>query len=132
MKILIVDDNEFSREVIRRSLAGWGECSEAGDGEAAVSLFRRALEEGRPFDLVCMDIMMPRLNGQEALKQMRGIESSLAGDREPTQVMMVTALDDEDNIGESFLGGDAVGYVVKPITPEKLAHEMAAMGFIRE
>lgn len=62
MKVLIADDCEMSRELLDVAFEGiaLAECAE--DGERAVHLFAGALEQGNPFDLVCLDITMPRLS----------------------------------------------------------------------
>ena len=67
MKTLIVEDEPTSRLLLQAILSGYGDCDIATDGEEAVEAFRSALEQGVPYNLVCMDIMMPKLDGHEAL-----------------------------------------------------------------
>src|ERR1700756_5296514 len=71
MRLLIVDDHEVVRRGIRSLLADhnrWEVCGEAVDGQDAVDKAR----ELKP-DLIIMDVSMPRLNGLEAVRQVRGI-----------------------------------------------------------
>ena len=60
MKILIVDDDFTSRKILLKYLAEYGQCDVAVDGEEAVEVFKLALNEWEAYDLVCLDIMMPK------------------------------------------------------------------------
>ncbi len=78
MKMLIVEDEFLIRKIMQKILSHYGDCDIAVDGEEAVDAFRMAWEEKAPYDLICMDIMMPNINGQEALRKIREIERELA------------------------------------------------------
>ena len=91
--------NFTSRILIEKYLSGYGSTDSVGDGEAAVEAFRRAVEKEEPYDLVCLDIMLPKMDGQEVLKKLRGLESeyNIAGGR-AAKIIMTTALGDPQNI----------------------------------
>jgi two-component system chemotaxis response regulator CheY len=131
MKILIVEDDAISRQIIQNILTRFGRCDAVVDGAEAVDAFRLALEDGDPYDLVCLDIMMPGLDGQAALKQIRELERSLAihGERE-AKVIMLTALDDPHSVVEAYYRGGATAYLVKPIQSQKLLLELQRLGLI--
>src|SRR5690349_11927936 len=75
MRCLVVDDDAFGRELMTGFLTEHAEVVDsARDGAEAVRLFSHALQEGRPYCFVCLDILMPVMNGQDALKQMRALE----------------------------------------------------------
>ena len=76
MRILIAEDDLISRTIMKKYLSHFGECDVAVDGDEAVNLFRIATAEGRPYSLVTLDIMMPKLSGQNVLKSIREIEAS--------------------------------------------------------
>ncbi len=121
MRILIVDDDYQSRLVLERLLHKFGECHVEESGKKAVAVFVQGLFENRPFDLVCMDIMMPEMDGQLALKIMRTVEEKwgvLPG--EEAKIMMVSALDDVKEVSKAFFQGCATDYIVKPITADVL------------
>jgi two-component system chemotaxis response regulator CheY len=81
-----------------------------------VDAFSEALEEGNPYNLVCMDIMMPEMDGQEALRKIREIEKSKGvKSADEVKVVMTTALDDPKNVVEAYYKGGATSYVPKPI-----------------
>lgn len=71
MRILIVEDDFGSRIAIQKMLTPYSECEVAVNGNEAVEAFTNSFEAGVPYDLICMDIMMPQMNGKEALKIIR-------------------------------------------------------------
>lgn len=121
MRILIVEDDFASRVVMQKFLSPYGQCDVVVNGREAVQAFTLALEEGVPYDLICLDIMMPEMNGQEALKVIRRLESE-NGINKKTQVkiVMMTALDTPKDVIEAYYKGDCTSYLVKPILRKKL------------
>ncbi len=112
--VLIVDDDDHIREVVRFALEAAGFRTElAGDGDEAVRLFKR-----RPPDLVILDIVMPGTDGIEVCKQLRRASS--------VPVVFLTSRDDEvDRIVGLELGGD--DYVTKPFSPRELVARVRAV-----
>jgi two-component system, chemotaxis family, chemotaxis protein CheY len=119
MKILVVDDDSICRMVMRAALASVGEVDCCADGDEAVAAFRQSLDLGKAYDLVCMDIMMPKMNGLEALALIRQ-EEHRRGRVQPhaSIVIMTTAVGDPETIGAAFSLCEA--YLVKPIHPHEL------------
>lgn len=117
MKCLVVDDDSFGRELLTCILSEYADIIDtAGDGVEAVTRFARSLQEGAPYNLVCLDILMPVLNGQEALKQMRRLESeSGIPDSGTAVIIMTTAVSSLQEIKEAIWQGDCNNYLVKPI-----------------
>ena len=74
MKIMIADDDFVCRMLLQKLLSPLGECVTVINGLEAINAFRVALSEKAPFDLLCLDIMMPEMDGQDALKAIRRIE----------------------------------------------------------
>ena len=115
MKCLIVEDEEFEREMMELFLADYAEVDTARDGVEAVELFSRAMANGAPYRLVCLDIMMPRMDGQQALKQMRKMEKEAGIIKEKAVIIMTTAMNAREDIEEALWQGDCTDYLVKPI-----------------
>jgi two-component system, chemotaxis family, chemotaxis protein CheY len=131
LHVLIVEDDFVSRKILHHFLSAYGECDIAVDGKEAVEAFKLALNDAVPYDLICMDIMMPRMNGQEALLQIRQLEADLGiKDIDAVKVIMTTAVDDKKHVTEAFYQGGAASYFVKPINKEKLIGELKILGLI--
>ena len=122
MKCLIVDDEELGRELIRCFLAEYADVIDmAADGAEAVGLFENALMAKAPYDFICLDILMPVMDGQEALKKMRRMEmeAGLTGGREAV-IVMTTALNSLQDIQEALWRGDCNNYLVKLVLKDDL------------
>jgi two-component system chemotaxis response regulator CheY len=131
MKCLIVEDDFISRRILKELLSSYCECDIAVNGEEAVTSFRMAHEGKRPYELICMDIMMPDVDGNEALKRIRRIEKEMGILPElEVKVIMTTALDDPKTVINSFYKGGATSYLVKPISKQKLIAELRAFELV--
>lgn len=133
MRILIVEDDFGSRVLMKKLLAGYGSCDVVVDGEEAVSSFKLAWEEKKPYNLIMMDIMLPEMDGQEALQQIRIYEKGIGlSDQDRVKVIMTTALGDPKNVVTAYNKGEASSYIVKPVEVAQLRQEMAKLGFTEE
>ena len=85
------------------------------NGKEAIAAFRAAQKSGQSYDLICMDIMMPEMDGQAAIKEIRILEEAAGTlSTDGVKIVMTTALDDVKNVVESFQAlCDA--YLFKPI-----------------
>ena len=127
MKILIAEDDFASRKFMLRFLQKFGECDITVDGLEAVDAFLIALEAGEGYDLVCLDIMMPALDGYQALKAIRDIEKEKQIPEEKrTKIIMTTALNEGRNVSKAFELG-CVAYAGKPIDQEKFENVLRKM-----
>jgi two-component system chemotaxis response regulator CheY len=130
MKTLIVEDDFTSRLLMQELLKTYGPAHVAVDGQEAVDAVRAAMEEGEPYELVCLDIMMPGLNGHQALKEIRAMEEARGiFSTDGVKIIMTTALDDMKNKINAF-SGLCDGYLTKPIYKEQLLDEMRKFGLI--
>jgi DNA-binding response OmpR family regulator len=115
MRVLIVDDEEHLRRVMRLTLEAEGyEVVEAADGEDALRLFG----DGSHLDATLLDQKMPGLDGLETLKRMTGRRADAC-------VIMVTAYATIELAVDAMKLG-ATDFVRKPMTPETLRHAVAA------
>jgi len=129
MKILVVDDDEATRYLLGKILAAHGEVDVATDGVEAVSAFSKALMENAPYDVALMDIMMPRMDGQETVRRLRELEAAagVPASRE-CKVIMVTALGDVKNVFKAYYKGGAYTYLTKPIDANVLLQTLRDLG----
>lgn len=130
MKILIAEDDFASRKFLFKFLSQYGECDMTIDGEETIDAFSLAHDEGKPYDLICLDIMMPKMDGIKVLKNIREIEDEKGIDeRERVKIIMTTALNDVKNVFDSFETG-CQAYASKPIDTQKLVEVMKKLGFL--
>ncbi len=114
-------------------MTSYGECDAVEDGAEAVQAFTEALESGNRYDLICLDIMMPEMDGQEALKEIREIEKEFNIPHNlETKVMMTSALGDPSNVIEAYYKGGASIYLTKPLDVEKIREAMVDLGFLKK
>ncbi|MDH4161375.1 MAG: response regulator [Nitrospirota bacterium] len=131
MKTLIVEDDFISRRILKDILSPHGDCDIAIDGSEAVQAYRLAWEDKKPYELICLDIMMPKLDGQEALVRIRELEKTQGvKSRDEVKVLMISALDTPKNVFASYYQGGATAYLVKPISREKLLEEISKFGLL--
>jgi len=128
VKCLIVEDDFISRRLLKELLSSFGDCDIAVNGQEGIDSFRLAHESKRPYDLIFMDIMMPIVDGLEALQVIRTLEKRMEIPPALTaKIVMTTALDDPHTVIKAFNDGEATSYIVKPITRQSLAKEMVAL-----
>lgn len=113
---LVVDDTSYTRVVIRKILesGGYRVVGEAENGAEAVDKFR----DLRP-DVVIMDIVMPDMDGLEALERIRALDPKAS-------VIMCTAVGQEKTLMRAIRSG-AADYVLKPPSPERVLQAVRAV-----
>ena len=130
MKILLAEDDFVTRKFMVGFLSKYGECDVTVDGMEAVDAFMMALEDGEPYDLVCLDIMMPVMDGYQALVGIRNLEKEreIPSDK-AVKVIMTTALNEERNVNMAFELGCTV-YSGKPIDQERFEQVLKKLELI--
>ena len=130
MKILLAEDDFVTRKYMSNFLSKYGECDVTVDGMEAVDAFLMALEDGEPYDLVCLDIMMPVMDGYQALVGIRNLEKERnIPEEKAVKVIMTTALNEEKNVKMAFELGCTI-YSGKPIDQERFDQALRKLGLI--
>jgi two-component system chemotaxis response regulator CheY len=129
VKILIVEDELTSRELLKVILEPYGTVETVADGIEAMKAFNLAMAS-QPYDLICLDIMLPKLNGQQVLKGIRKIE----GDKgilgpDAVKIIMISALGDFESVTEAF-SSQCTSYITKPIDADKIVEELRNLELI--
>ena len=107
MRILIAEDDVANAKFLSKYLSKFGEVVITPDGIAAVDEFVKHLEKGENFELVCLDIMMPKIDGYKVLASIRNAERKHGVSRMLRSKVIMTS-DDYDE------------YICKPIDIMKL------------
>ncbi len=130
MKILLAEDDFASRKFMMRFLSKYGECDVTVDGVEAVEAFTMALESNEGYELICLDIMMPILDGYQALQQIREIETKYnVSESNRAKIIMTTALNERRNVTKAF-GLGCTAYAGKPIDQEKFENVLRKLELI--
>ncbi|MFP4114905.1 MAG: response regulator [Spirochaetota bacterium] len=130
MKTLIVEDDFVNRLVLQKRLEEYGEVHIAVNGKEAIDAVRRMLEAGSKYDLICLDILLPEMDGQEVLREIRKAEADVGFQvGRGSKIVMTTALKDSENVMTAFRH-EADGYLVKPIETDQLQKQLAEIGLM--
>lgn len=127
MKSLVVEDEFIARSILQRFLARYGECDVAVDGSEAVAAVDSALQDGVAYEVVCLDIGLPKMDGQGVLERIRELELQRGIQLgQGCRVIMTTATAAKDHVLGAFRGG-ADAYLTKPISLGALTQELKTL-----
>ncbi|HBE08984.1 MAG: response regulator transcription factor [Eubacterium sp.] len=128
MKVLVAEDDMASGKFLTKLLSKYGQVDLARDGIEAVDNFVKAASENSKYDLVCLDIMMPKIDGYKALESIRNAERKLGIPRiSRCKIIMISALD--EGFDSSYASDDYDEYICKPIDIVKFDNIIRKMGF---
>jgi two-component system chemotaxis response regulator CheY len=129
-RILLVEDDFASRLLLHTFLSDHGECHIAVNGREAVEALASGYERGQRYDLICMDIMMPEMDGREAVRQIRAFEGARGvAPHRGVKIVMTTAVNDIQEIMKCF-GELCDAYLTKPIDLNQLLKLMTTYGLV--
>lgn len=132
MRILLVEDDYINRKLLETFLHDIKDAviDIAIDGNEALELFHTSLTNNEPYDLICLDIMLPFVDGHSVLKEIRKTEKErgIYG-LDGTKVVMTTALSDAENIMAAF-NSQCEAYITKPIDRNTFFDTLRAQGLL--
>lgn len=129
MRVLIADDDFVNRRFLEKILTQYGEVVAVDNGMSAVEEAVKGMEERQLFDLICLDIMMTRLDGYKTLEAIREAEKKyVVLEEERAKVIMISALD-EVVLDSIQVCSDYDAYICKPIVLEKFEKLLEKLGF---
>jgi two-component system chemotaxis response regulator CheY len=130
MKSLVADDVLVIRHLLHRTLSSYGKCEEAVNGKEAISKFILSHKNNNPYDLICLDILMPQKTGLQVIKDIRQYEDqNNIPENKRVKIVMTTILQDKSVIEQAHEYG-CDGYMVKPIQLNKLLALIRKFGLI--
>ncbi len=128
MKTLVAEDDFSNRIVLQTMLSPFGEVHIAVNGREALDAFKAAHEQGKPYELVCLDIMMPEMDGQAVLRNMRAFEEKHGVHRSSRcKIVMATVLGDQESVAEA-VGGECDAYILKPFDTKTFLDRLREIG----
>ncbi|MEO5356543.1 MAG: response regulator [Nitrospirae bacterium YQR-1] len=135
MRILIAEDDFTSRTLLQHFLASYGDVDVTVNGAEAVDAFILAIDEGRAYDLICLDIMMPEMDGVAALQTIRNKEKAMGiTSDDEVKIVMTTSLDAPKDVLEAYYRGVSRCnyYLTKPIDTRKLYALLVSYGLVKQ
>ena len=126
MQILVAEDNAVSSKIMKYLLEPLGNVEVVGDGGEAVELTEFCIDENTPFELICLDVHMPTMDGYETLRKIREIEErkGMTADEKALIVMIsVDAASSEDEFGDMYQA-----YMTKPVSKQDLFKVLTDIG----
>ena len=130
MRILIVDDMEINRLMLDAMLRAFGETVMAQNGAEGVWAVEEAIGTGDYFDLICMDISMPEMDGLQALHAIR--EAERRNEAKRSLIVMVTASTSPDDMLGALENEGCDAFVAKPVLWQTLRGIISRHGLIEE
>lgn len=129
MRILIADDDFVNRKFLEKMFGAYGEVTAVDNGISAVDEAVAALDGNDYYNLICLDIMMTRLDGYKTLEAIREAEHkyNIIGDNR-AKVIMISALD-EVTVDSDQACSDYDAYICKPIMIDKFQNLLSKLGF---
>jgi two-component system chemotaxis response regulator CheY len=130
MRILIAEDDMASRKFLLKLLSQYGECDVVIDGLEALDAYLISIKDGNSYDLICLDIMMPKVDSVKVLKAIRELETQKGILPEKrSKIIIITVLAESKYVQNAFeIGCEA--YVTKPVDAQKLIEVMGKLVFL--
>ncbi len=131
MKTLIVDDELTTRMMLKKIMFPYGVCDTVSNGKEAIQAFWLAMKEKQPYDLICLDILMPEVSGKVVLQKIREIEQkSQLKEHQKVSIFMVTSINDSKMIMETVVKYGCDSYLLKPVSKQKVISKLKQYGLI--
>ncbi len=132
MNILIADDDPVTLQVLEGILEDYGLCTLCNDGAEAVAAFERKLkQEHEVYDLVVMDINMPRLDGHGAMLAIRKLEVGMGLlPEDQCHIFILTSVSDPDAMVDSIHQAEVTAFLPKPIDREQMIKSLVECGLV--
>ena len=130
MRVLIVENEKSASEILQGYLSDYGHCCVAVDGQQALDEVRKSLNDRQPYGLICLDLMIPQMDGHDVLRAIRQIEKEYKINKSScAKVIVITTLSDFNNIANAFRA-DCQGYLVKPVGKDDLLEQIQKLGLL--
>ena len=132
MRVLVIDDDESTRTLLKSMVAKMGECETAGSGKEALDAFKKAWQDWRPFDLIFLDILMPEMDGSQVLIKIRKLERKKGiPDKLKAKIIMVSGVSQKEMVMACLRDG-CDDFMVKPLETQLLINKIRHFGLLPE
>lgn len=130
MKTLIVEDVHFLALILERIINPFGPVDFAPNGRKAIDLCSKAFAKNEPYDLICLDLLLPEVDGFEVLYHIRHFEDSFNIPKDDrTKIIVISTFNDSKTVTRASRAG-CDGYIAKPFRKDKILEELQIHGLI--
>ena len=131
LKILLVDDSKSAQLKIHSILSKYGNCDQAYNGIEALEQYTNSLETNSPYDLIIMDVVMPKMDGFEAAKKIMSIQGKAnIAEENRAKIIMLTSKSEPANMMKAHFEIGVTTYITKPFEEKTLIEAMSNLGLI--
>lgn len=133
MKSIVVDDDKLCGNVFKAELSKYGQCDFVDNGQAALEAYKQSMEEGNPYQLMVLDIIMPGMDGGEVLRSIRRLESEKnIWEMDRLRIIITTAYDDWYNRKVIIKNLNCLyeTYFIKSDNNEEFLEKVHELGFV--
>ena len=130
MKVLVIDDDKPTRQLLKAMVSKIGECETADSGKKAIAAFVEAWQDWRPFDLILLDILMPEMNGSQVLSKIRGLEKEKhIPEKLKVKIVMISGVSEKETVMACLRNG-CDDFLVKPLETQLLFNKLRNFGLL--
>ncbi len=134
LRFLVVEDDLVAREYLQAFLSKFGECEAVKDGLEAILAFSECYEDecSLHYDLICIDINMPRISGLLCAQTIRGIEQEQNHSRQYSKIpiLITSSVNEPSSVLKACKESGADHYFLKPLDLRKFSHMLIKLGLI--
>ena len=132
IKTLVVEDVSLLQKMIGRMLKSYAIITSVDNGIEAIYQYTKAILDEKPFDLICLDIYIPEMNGLEVLQNIRKFEDKIGLNEENrVKIIVITSLTNNDNF-EKEIKKYANSFLNKPFSPGDLTLQLKKLNLLNE
>lgn len=115
---LVVEDNSIFQKIMHNILKNYGACTVATNGLEGLELYKKSIADNSHYDLICLDIEMPKMDGVSLLDKIRTLEKENNSEKKSI-IVMVTAYGEQDIVRKCCRLGCS-SFLIKPVDRHNL------------
>ena len=131
LKILLVDDSKSAQLKIHEILSQYGECDQAYNGVEALEYFTNSIQSNTPYDLIVMDVVMPKMDGFQATKEIMALEDKEnIPEKKRAKIIMLTSKTEPKHMIKAQFEIGVTTYITKPFADETLIEALRNLSLL--
>jgi len=131
MRTLIVEDVHFLALILQRIIEPYSSADFAHNGAVAIEKYTKAYTKGKAYDLICLDLLLPEMDGFEVLRSLRQFEEECnLPVNERTKVVVISTFNDQKTVAKARAAG-CDSYIAKPFRKDRVLRTIEKLGLIK-